>query len=166
MKISSDGKQVNVGRERERERERNKVVDSEDRYSTEKPSYVESTILYDCDVEALSISIHTSQSYSSMMKCRCCPELVQFYGVRSVEVLKFDTPPESPKICPESREGSTRVDFSPYQYQGRLCPIQDQSSPFQSSRPLGFGQVLSDQASAFCLEQCELACLNSTWNLG
>ncbi|KAF2611174.1 hypothetical protein F2Q70_00011270 [Brassica cretica] len=124
VKISSDGKQVNVGRERERERE----------------------------IKWSILKIDTPPRSQVM----CCPELVQFYGVRSVELLKFDTPPESPKICPESREGSTRVDFSPYQYQGRLCPSQDKSSPFQSSRPLGFGQVLSDQASAFCLEHLQV----------
>ncbi|KAL0660749.1 hypothetical protein Bca4012_097586 [Brassica carinata] len=41
-----------------------------------------------------------------------------------------------------------------------------QSSPVQSSRPLGFGQVLSDQPTASHIEHCELACLNSTRNLG
>ncbi|WZZ89563.1 hypothetical protein YC2023_118143 [Brassica napus] len=48
----------------------------------------------------------------------------------------------------------------------RFCPSRDHISPVQSSRPLGFGQVLSDQPAASRLEHCELACLNSTWNLG
>ncbi|WZZ60520.1 hypothetical protein YC2023_060627 [Brassica napus] len=38
----------------------------------------------------------------------CCPELVQFYGFRSVEVL-LETPPGSPKNCPKARGGSVRV---------------------------------------------------------
>ncbi|KAF2613225.1 hypothetical protein F2Q70_00011444 [Brassica cretica] len=96
------------------------MVDSEDRYSTETASSVQSSILYDCDAEALS-----------------------------VEVLKLDTPPRSPKNSPEAREGSTRVEFIPDQYQGRLFPSGDQSSPVKSSRPLGFGQVFSDQAAAY-----------------
>ncbi|KAG5374496.1 hypothetical protein IGI04_042176 [Brassica rapa subsp. trilocularis] len=82
------------------------MVDSEDRYSTEKASSVQSAILYDCDAEALS-----------------------------VEVL-LDTPPGSPKNCPEARG--------------------DQSIPVQSRRPLGFGQVFSDQPAASRLEHCEL----------
>ncbi|KAF3488011.1 hypothetical protein F2Q69_00052026 [Brassica cretica] len=84
------------------------MVDSEDRYSTEKASFVQSTILYKCDAEALSRSVH-----SLMVKRKCCSELVQLHGFRSVEVLKLDTPPGSPKNCPEAREGSTRVEFSP-----------------------------------------------------
>ncbi|KAF3584502.1 hypothetical protein F2Q69_00027427 [Brassica cretica] len=38
----------------------------------------------------------------------------------------------------------------------RFCPSRDQSSPVQSSRPLGFGQVLSDQPAASHLEHCGL----------
>ncbi|WZZ15420.1 hypothetical protein YC2023_108509 [Brassica napus] len=34
----------------------------------------------------------------------------------------------------------------------RFCPNQDQSTPVQSSRPWGFGQVLSDQPAASRLE--------------
>ncbi|WZZ15234.1 hypothetical protein YC2023_108323 [Brassica napus] len=48
----------------------------------------------------------------------------------------------------------------------RLCPRQDQSIPVQSRRPLGCGQVFSDQPAASRLEHCELVCVNSTWNLG
>ncbi|KAF2558377.1 hypothetical protein F2Q68_00017932 [Brassica cretica] len=68
-----------------------------------------------------------------MIKWRCFPELVQVYGFRSVEVL-LDTPPGSPKNCPEARG--------------------DQFSPLQSCRQLGFGQVLSDQPAASRLEHC------------
>ncbi|WZZ88570.1 hypothetical protein YC2023_117149 [Brassica napus] len=46
MKITSDGKQVNVGRKRERETKWSIL--------TEKASSVQLTILYDCDAEALS----------------------------------------------------------------------------------------------------------------
>ncbi|WZZ26880.1 hypothetical protein YC2023_010281 [Brassica napus] len=46
-----------------------------------------------------------------MIKWRCCPELVQFYGFRSVEVL-LDTLPRSPKNCPEAKGGSVRVQIS------------------------------------------------------
>ncbi|WZZ15168.1 hypothetical protein YC2023_108257 [Brassica napus] len=96
-----------------------------------------------------------------MVKWRCCPELVQNYGFRSVEVL-LDTPPGSPKNCPEARGGSIRVQISLsrpvnfFMVKPRLFPRQDQSSPVQSRRPLGFGQVLSDQPAASRLEHCEL----------
>nr|VDD36873.1 unnamed protein product [Brassica oleracea] len=106
-----------------------------------------------------------------MIKWRCCLELVQFYGFRSVEVL-LDTPPGSPKNCPEAKGGSVRVQISLsrpvsfFMVKPRLCPRQDHSSPLHSSRPLGFGQVLSDQPAASRLEHCELACVNSTWNFG
>ncbi|WZY72169.1 hypothetical protein YC2023_004409 [Brassica napus] len=147
------------------------MVDSEDRYSTEKASSVQSSILYDCDAEALSNSIRPSQSYSPTIKWRCCTRLVQFHGFRSVEVL-LDTPPRSPKNCPEARGGSVRVQITLsrpvnfFMVKPRLCPRQDQSIPVQSRRPLGFGQVFSDQPAASRLEHCELVCLNSTWNLG
>ena len=147
------------------------MVDSEDRYSTEKASSVQSAILYDCDAEALSNSIRPSQSYSPTIKWRCCPRLVQFHGFRSVEVL-LNTPPGSPKKSPEARGGSVRVQISLsrpvsfFMVKPRLCPRQDQSIPVQSRRPLGFGQVFSDQPAASRLEHCELVCLNSTWNLG
>ncbi|KAF2534231.1 hypothetical protein F2Q70_00032324 [Brassica cretica] len=130
------------------------MVDSEDRYSTEKASSVQSTILYDCDAEALSKSVRPRQSVSLMVKRKCCPELVQFYGFRSVEVL-LDTPLGSPKNCPEARGGSVRVHISLsrpvgfYMVKPRLCPSQDKSSPVQSSHPLGFGQVFSDQPAAY-----------------
>ncbi|KAF3549039.1 hypothetical protein DY000_02006708 [Brassica cretica] len=68
---------------------------------------------------------------------------------RTSSVPRLDTPPRSPKNSPEAREGSTRVEFIPDQYQGRLFPSGDQSSPVKSSRPLGFGQVFSDQAAAY-----------------
>ncbi|KAF3508451.1 hypothetical protein F2Q69_00005928 [Brassica cretica] len=108
------------------------MVDSKDRYSTEKASSVKSTILYDCEAEALS-----------------------------VEVL-LDTPPGSPKNCPEARGGSVRVQISLsrpvsfFMVKPRLCPRQDQSSPFQSRRPLGFGQVLSDQPAVSRLEHLQV----------
>ncbi|WZZ63727.1 hypothetical protein YC2023_075097 [Brassica napus] len=65
-------------------------------------SSVQSTILYDCEAEALSKSIHPRQPDSSKVKWRYSPELVQFHGLRSVEVL-LDTLPGSPKNCPEAR---------------------------------------------------------------
>ncbi|KAF2539518.1 hypothetical protein F2Q68_00020485 [Brassica cretica] len=87
------------------------MVDSEDRYSTEKASSVQSTIIHDCDAEALPKSIRPIQSYSLMIKWRCCPELVQFHGFRSIEIL-LDTPPGSPENYPEARGGSIRVQIS------------------------------------------------------
>ncbi|KAG5373710.1 hypothetical protein IGI04_042974, partial [Brassica rapa subsp. trilocularis] len=111
-----------------------------DRYSTEKASSVQSAILYDCDAEALSNSIRPTQS---------------------VEVL-LDTLPGSPKNCPEARGGSVRVQISLsrpvnfFMVKPRLCPRQYQSIPVQSRRPLGFGQVFSDQPAASRLEHCEL----------
>ena len=70
--------------------------------------------------------------------------------------LWFDTLFRFRKNCSEAKEGAVRVEFSPDQYQGRFCTSQDQSSPVQSRRPLGFGQVLSDQPAASRLEHCEL----------
>ncbi|KAF3494320.1 hypothetical protein DY000_02052248 [Brassica cretica] len=46
-----------------------------------------------------------------MIKFRYCPELVQFHGFRSVEVL-LDTPPRCSKSCPEAKGGSVRVQIS------------------------------------------------------
>ncbi|KAF2590021.1 hypothetical protein F2Q70_00039919 [Brassica cretica] len=46
-----------------------------------------------------------------MIKRKCCPELVQVYGLGSVEVL-LDTPPGSPKNCPEAKGDSVRVQIS------------------------------------------------------
>ncbi|WZZ72802.1 hypothetical protein YC2023_084172 [Brassica napus] len=90
------------------------MVDSEDRYSTEKASSVQSTIIYYCDAEALPKSIRPSQSYSLMIKWRCCPELVQFHRFRSVEIL-LDTPPRSPENCPEARGGSRYLEVGSWQ---------------------------------------------------
>ena len=89
------------------------MVDSESRYSTEMAGSIQSTILYDCDAEALSKSIRPGQSVSLMIKWRFCPELVQIHGLRSVEVL-LDAPPGSSKNCPEAKGGSVRVQISPY----------------------------------------------------
>ncbi|KAF2584864.1 hypothetical protein F2Q70_00035621 [Brassica cretica] len=89
-----------------------------------------------------------------MIKWRCCPELVQVHGFRSVEVL-LDTPPGSPKSCQGAKGGSVRVQISPsrpvsvFMIKPRVCPSRDQFSPVQSSRPLGFVQVLSDQPAAY-----------------
>ncbi|WZZ15228.1 hypothetical protein YC2023_108317 [Brassica napus] len=137
------------------------MVDYEDRYSTEKASSVQSSILYDCDAEALSNSIRPSQSYS---------------------------PTINPKNCPEARGGSVRVQITLsrpvnfFMVKPRLCPRQDQSIPVQSRRPLGFGQVFSDQPAASRLEHllrvlghigrttgttglcCRVDCLVRIWN--
>ncbi|WZY88520.1 hypothetical protein YC2023_045255 [Brassica napus] len=43
---------------------------------------------------------------------------------------------------------------SVYMIKPRFCPSRDQSSPVQSSRPWGFGHVLSDQPAASRLEHC------------
>ncbi|KAF3508332.1 hypothetical protein F2Q69_00007883 [Brassica cretica] len=132
------------------------MVDSEDRYSTGKASSVQSTILYDCEAEAMSKSIHPRQSYSSKAKWRYCSKLVQFHGLRSVEVL-LDTPPGSPKNCPEAKGGSVRIHISPsrpvsvFMMKPRLCPSRDQSSPVKTFI-LSFGHVLSDQPAASRLE--------------
>ncbi|KAF2540159.1 hypothetical protein F2Q68_00030836 [Brassica cretica] len=86
---------------------------------------------------------------------RCCPERDQFDGFRSVKVLKFDTPLESPKNCPEAIEDSVRLQISPsrpvsfFMIKPRFCPSRDQFSPVQSSRPLGFGKVFSDKPAAY-----------------
>ncbi|KAF3556139.1 hypothetical protein F2Q69_00012415 [Brassica cretica] len=90
-----------------------------------------------------------------MVKRRCCQERDQSHGFRSVKVLKFDTPPGSPKNCPEAKEDSVRVQISPsrpvsfFMIKPRFCPSRDQLSPLQSSRPLSFGQVFSDQPAAY-----------------
>ena len=94
-----------------------------------------------------------------MIKRKCCPELVQVYGFRSVEVL-LDTPPGSPKNCPEAKGGFVQISLSGpisfFMVKPRFCPNRDRFSPVHSSRPLGFGQVLSDQPAASRLEHCEL----------
>ncbi|WZZ52553.1 hypothetical protein YC2023_052660 [Brassica napus] len=101
MKISSDGEQVNVAREGER----NKVVDLECSRFTEKASFVQSSILYDCDAEALSNSIRPGQSYSPTIKWRCCPRLFQFhskfYSMLRREVRRTDQKLE--EVLSESR---------------------------------------------------------------
>ncbi|KAL0815741.1 hypothetical protein Bca101_072185 [Brassica carinata] len=72
-----------------------------------------------------------------MIKWRCCPELVQFYGFISVEVL-LDTPPGSPKNCLEAKGGSVRVKISLsrpvsfFMVKPRFFPSQDQSNPVHS----------------------------------
>ncbi|KAF2591590.1 hypothetical protein F2Q70_00038219 [Brassica cretica] len=77
-----------------------------------------------------------------MIKWRYCPELVQFHGFRSVEVL-LDTPPRCSKSCPEAKGGSVRVQISPsrpvsvYMVKQVLSKSRSvQSSPVKSS--LGF----------------------------
>ncbi|KAF2541592.1 hypothetical protein F2Q68_00030185 [Brassica cretica] len=58
--------------------------------------------------------------------------IVQFYGFRSVKVL-LDTPPGSPKNCPEARGGSVRVQISLsrpisfFMVKPRFCPSRDQT---------------------------------------
>ncbi|KAF2587693.1 hypothetical protein F2Q70_00035113 [Brassica cretica] len=85
------------------------------------------------------------------------PVQTKIHGFRSVEVL-LDTPPRTPKNCPEARGGSVRVHISLsrpisfFMVKPRFCPSRDQFSPVHSSRPLGFGQVLSDQPAASHLE--------------
>ncbi|KAF3573792.1 hypothetical protein F2Q69_00059743 [Brassica cretica] len=94
------------------------------------------------------------QSVPFMIMWRYCPELVQFHGFRSVEVL-LDTPPRSSKNCPEAKGRTVRVQIRPsrpvsvYMVKPRFCPRRDQFSPVQSSHPLGFGQVSSDQPAAY-----------------
>ncbi|KAF3587789.1 hypothetical protein F2Q69_00031267 [Brassica cretica] len=95
----------------------------------------------------------------------------------SVEVL-LDTPPGSPKNCPEAKEGSVRVQISLsrpvsfFMVKPRFYPSRDQSSPVQSSHPMGFGQVLSDQPAISRLKYCELVALDKDdriawcWTLG
>ncbi|WZZ28097.1 hypothetical protein YC2023_011498 [Brassica napus] len=43
------------------------MVDSKDRYSTKKVNLAQSAILYNCEAEALSKSIHPCQSTSSKL---------------------------------------------------------------------------------------------------
>ncbi|WZY87083.1 hypothetical protein YC2023_033467 [Brassica napus] len=73
------------------------------------------------------MSVRPRQSVSSIVKRKCCPELVQVHGFRSVEVL-LDTLPGSPKNCPEAKGGSVRVQISLsksvsfYMVKPRFCP--------------------------------------------
>ncbi|CAG7888709.1 unnamed protein product, partial [Brassica rapa] len=80
-----------------------------------------------------------------------CPELVQFHGFRSVEVL-LDTPPGSPKNCPGAKGGSVQISLSrPVSFfivKPRFCPSRVQSTPVMSSigfwpRPLRLTSCLS-----------------------
>ncbi|KAF2572744.1 hypothetical protein F2Q70_00003754 [Brassica cretica] len=64
-------------------------------------------------------------------------KLFQFNGFRSVEGL-LDTPPGSPKNCPEAKGGPVRVQISPsrpvsvFMIMPKVCPSRDQFSPVQS----------------------------------
>ncbi|KAL0655165.1 hypothetical protein Bca4012_075749 [Brassica carinata] len=73
-----------------------------------------------------------------MVKWRCCPELVQIHGFRSIKVL-LDTPPGSPKNCPEAKGGSVQISLSRpvsfFMVKPRFCPSRDQSSTVKSRRP-------------------------------
>ncbi|KAG5408655.1 hypothetical protein IGI04_004974 [Brassica rapa subsp. trilocularis] len=109
--------------------------------------------------------VPSNQRFSTIVTRKLCPiqfvqaKLVQNHGFRSVEVL-LDTPPGCPKNCPAAKGDSVQISLSRrvsfFMMKPRLCPSQDQSSPVQSSRPWGFGQVLSDQPAASRLEHCEL----------
>ncbi|KAF3561706.1 hypothetical protein DY000_02015701 [Brassica cretica] len=173
VKISSDGNQVNVVREGER----NEVIDLESpregsvqlKVNQVKISSDGNQVNVVREGERNEVIDLEWQSGPLMIKCRCCPDLVQFHGFRTVEVL-HDTPPGSPKNCPGAKGGSVQINpsrpVSFYMVKPRFCPSRDQSSSVQSSRPLGFGLVFSDQPAASRLEHYELACVNSTWNLG
>ncbi|KAF2569534.1 hypothetical protein F2Q68_00024851 [Brassica cretica] len=63
--------------------------------------------------------------------------------ISSRTVSSFDDQVEIPSRISLSR----RVSF--FMMKPRFCPSPDQSSPVQSSRPLGFGQVFSDQPAAY-----------------
>ncbi|KAF3590728.1 hypothetical protein DY000_02025159 [Brassica cretica] len=84
-----------------------------------------------------------------MIKWKCCPELVQVHGFRSVEVM-LDTPLGSPKNCPGAKGGSVRVQISLsrpvsfFMVKPRFFPSRDQSSPVQSS-PVQSSPVQSSQ---------------------
>ncbi|KAF2540061.1 hypothetical protein F2Q68_00032027 [Brassica cretica] len=68
------------------------------------------------------------------------------------------------KVSSDPRISLSRP-VSVFMMKPRLCPSRDQSSPVKMFI-LGFGHVLSDQPAASRLEHCELACVNSTSNLG
>ncbi|WZZ88542.1 hypothetical protein YC2023_117121 [Brassica napus] len=97
------------------------MVDSEDRYSTEKATSVQSTILYDCDAEALSNSIR--------------PRPVSSFD-DEVEVLSRVI--SVPRNCPGAKGRSVQISLSRpirfFMVKPRFCPSQDQSSPVQSRR--------------------------------
>ncbi|KAF3514258.1 hypothetical protein F2Q69_00005854 [Brassica cretica] len=103
-------------------------------------SFVQSTILYDCDAEALSISVRPGQSVPLMIKRKCCPELVQIHGFRSVEVL-LDTPLGSLKNSPEAKEAevlskSRSVQSTPVKSLIRFWPSALRSTSCLSPRTL------------------------------
>ncbi|WZZ15100.1 hypothetical protein YC2023_108189 [Brassica napus] len=149
---------------RERERERKEVIDSRvwSILKTDTPPRrpIPSNRRFSTIVTRKLCPIQSVQASNIL----CCPELVQIHGFRSVEVL-LDIPPGRPKNCPEARGGSVRVQISPsrpvsvFMIKPRVCPSRGQFSPVQSRRPLGFGQVLSDQPAASRLEHCELCFL-------
>ncbi|KAF2564300.1 hypothetical protein F2Q70_00017627 [Brassica cretica] len=82
------------------------------------------------------------------------PQIISSHPYLSVEVL-LDTPPKSPKNCSKAKGGFVRVQISLsrrvsfFMMKPRFCPSPDQSSPVQSSGPLGYGQVFSDQPAAY-----------------
>ncbi|WZZ15418.1 hypothetical protein YC2023_108507 [Brassica napus] len=76
------------------------------------------------------------------------------------------------KNCPEARGGSVRVQISLsrpvsfFMVKPRFCPNQDHSSPVQSSRPWGFGEVLSDQPAASRLEHWVISVSSASYPAG
>ncbi|KAF3528353.1 hypothetical protein DY000_02039476 [Brassica cretica] len=56
--------------------------------------------------------VRSRQSVPLMIKWKCCQELVQAHGFRSVKVM-LDTPPGSPKKCPGAKGGYVRVQICP-----------------------------------------------------
>ncbi|KAF2607613.1 hypothetical protein F2Q68_00045703 [Brassica cretica] len=97
------------------------MVDSEDRYSTEKASSVQSTILYDCEAEALSKSIHPRQSDSSKVK----DVLSRISLSRPVSFFMV-----KPRFCP------SRVQSSPFKSSLGFWPSPLRSTSCFSPRTL------------------------------
>ncbi|WZZ15062.1 hypothetical protein YC2023_108151 [Brassica napus] len=102
------------------------MVDSEDRYSTEKAMEVLPRVSLEPQVQ-----ISRSSARYSAGSPKNCPEARG--GSVRVQISL-----------------SRPVNF--FMVKPRLCPRQDQFSPVHSRRLLGFGQVLSDQPAASRLE--------------
>ncbi|WZY86946.1 hypothetical protein YC2023_033330 [Brassica napus] len=84
---------------------------------------------------------------SSFIRIQTCPNQVKNVREKSVEVL-IDTPPGSPKNCPEARGGSVRVQISPsrpvsiYMVKPRFCPmITRRCNVAVARRTLGYSAV-------------------------
>ncbi|KAL0715168.1 hypothetical protein Bca4012_064490 [Brassica carinata] len=107
-----------------------------------------------------------------MIKWRCCPRSVQFQGLSSVEVMVRYSAQISEgiiqqlgKVLLELNSVQTSIKGGSVQVKVLSKSRSVQSCPFKTSR-LGLAKSSPINQLLIGIEHCELACLNSVWNLG